>query len=336
MEANEPKHFMDALAAAVARCGNAVCVGLDPRWEQLPWPVRLGREAGEALDAGAAATELGRGNADEALKARAEAYVDFCCGVIDVVAPLVPVAKPQAAFFEELGPAGMAALAEVVCYAQEKGLLVILDGKRNDIGSTAEAYARGMLGRGRSAWGADALTVSPYLGDDSLTPFVDVARERAAGIFVLVKTSNPGGGVLQDLEVGTILERAEASRPRRVYHAVADLVERLAGDTAGVSGYGSVGAVVGATYPDQLAELRAAMPHTWFLVPGFGAQGGAAADVAPAFDAYGMGAVVNNSRGIIFAHARKEYAEKYGEQKWQEAIEAATRDMIAQLMTKSE
>lgn len=307
---------MDALAAAVARCGNAVCVGLDPRWEQLPWPIKFGREAGDSLEGGMAG---------DALKARAEAYLDFCCGVIDVVAPLVPVVKPQAAFFEELGPPGMAALAEVVRYAQEKGLLVILDGKRNDIGSTAEAYARGMLGR-HSAWGADALTISPYLGDDSLTPFVNVAKERGAGLFVLVKTSNPGGGTLQDLEIG-----AASGRPRRVYNAAADLVEKLAGDTAGVCGYGAVGAVVGATYPDQLAELRAAMPHTWFLVPGFGAQGGAAADIAPAFDAYGMGAVVNNSRGIIFAHARKEYAEKFGEQKWQEAVEAATRDMIDEL-----
>lgn len=325
---------MDALAAAVARCGNAVCVGLDPRWEQLPWPVRLGREAGDSPDAPAEATataptKLSRGYSQDFFNARAEAYLDFCCGVIDVVAPIVPVAKPQAAFFEELGPAGMAALAEVIRYAQEKGLLVILDGKRNDIGSTAEAYARGMLGRG-SAWGADALTVSPYLGADSLTPFVDVARERGAGIFVLVKTSNPGGGTLQDLEIGV-----EHDRPRRVYNAVAELVEGLAGDTAGVCGYGAVGAVVGATYPDQLAELRAAMPHTWFLVPGFGAQGGAAADIAPAFDAYGMGAVVNNSRGIIFAHARKEYAEKFGDQKWQEAIEAATREMIEELRVAS-
>jgi orotidine-5'-phosphate decarboxylase len=188
--------FTDQLAAAVRRTGNAVCVGLDPRWEQLPWPITTGREAEP------------NGHAD--------AYLDFCCGVIDVVAPLVPVVKPQMAFFEELGPSGMTALAEVIRYAQERGLLVILYGKRNDIGSTAEAYARGLLGRGQSPWGADCLTVSPYLGEDSLTPFVEVARERGAGLFVLVKTSNPGGGMLQDLEVGTPDERAGASRPRRV------------------------------------------------------------------------------------------------------------------------
>jgi orotidine-5'-phosphate decarboxylase len=249
--------------------------------------------------------------------------------VIDVVAPLAPVVKPQAAFFEELGPAGMSALGHVIRYAQERGLLVILDAKRNDIGSTAEAYARGMLGRGQSAWGADALTVSPYLGEDSLTPFVDVAKERGAGLFVLVKTSNPGGGMLQDLEVGAGGETPRLAR--RVYNHVAELVERMSADTVGESGYGLAGAVVGATYPEQLAELRYAMPHTWFLVPGFGSQGGGAKDVAPAFDANGLGAVINNSRGIIFAHARKEYAERFGEQQWQRAVEAATREMIDQL-----
>jgi orotidine-5'-phosphate decarboxylase len=294
-------HFTDQLAAAVRRTGNAVCVGLDPRWEQLPWPITTGRE------------NEPNGHAD--------AYLDFCCGVIDVVAPLVPVVKPQMAFFEELGPSGMTALAEVIRYAQERGLLVILDGKRNDIGSTAEAYARGLLGRGVSPWGADCLTVSPYLGEDSLTPFVDVARERSAGLFVLVKTSNPGGGMLQDL----------VANNQTVYRHVASLVEKFSAETAGESGYGLAGAVVGATYPEQLAELRAAMPHTWFLVPGFGSQGGAAKDVAPAFDANRMGAVINNSRGIIFAHAKKEYAETFGDQHWQKAVEAATKLMIEQL-----
>lgn len=294
-------HFTDQLAAAVRRTGNAVCVGLDPRWEQLPWPITTGREAEP--------------------NGHAEAYLDFCCGVIDVVAPLVPVVKPQMAFFEELGPSGMTALAEVIRYAQERGLLVILDGKRNDIGSTAEAYARGLLGRGVSPWGADCLTVSPYLGEDSLTPFVDVARERSAGLFVLVKTSNPGGGMLQNL----------VANEQTVYRHVAALVEKFSAETAGESGYGLAGAVVGATYPEQLAELRAAMPHTWFLVPGFGSQGGAAKDVAPAFDANRMGAVINNSRGIIFAHAKREYADQFGDQHWQRAVEAATKLMIEQL-----
>jgi orotidine-5'-phosphate decarboxylase len=299
--------FFEQLAAAVAARGNAVCVGLDPRLGSLPKPL---------LPSGKSLTE------------QAAAYRAFCQGVIDVVADLVPVVKPQSAFFEELGPPGVAALVEVIRYAQDRGLLVILDAKRNDIGSTAEAYARGMLGR-TSPWGADALTVSPYLGEDSLTPFVDVARERGAGLFVLVKTSNPGGGLLQDLEINS--ERAGASGPRRVYNQAATLVERLSIETAGPSGYGLAGAVCGATYPQQLAELRAAMPHSWFLIPGYGSQGGAAADVAPGFDARGLGAVVNNSRGIIFAHARKEYAEQFAPDHWQDAVAAATKQMIADL-----
>jgi len=217
-------------------------------------------------------------------------------------------------------------LGQVIDYARHQGLLVVLDGKRNDIGTTATAYAEAYLGTPPdSPWGADALTVSPYLGDDSLTPFVDVARERGAGVFVLVKTSNPGGRMLQDLVVD--------GRP--LYRVVGDYVEQLATASRGESGYGAVGAVVGATYPEQAAELRAAMPHTWFLVPGFGAQGGTARDVAAAFDESGRGAIVNNSRGIIFAHATKAYKDRFGDARWQEAVEAATRDMISQLAADS-
>jgi orotidine-5'-phosphate decarboxylase len=235
------------------------------------------------------------------------------------VAALVPVVMVQAAFFEELGPSGMTAMGQVIAHARGRGLLVIVDGKRNDIGSTAEAYARAYLGR-ESAWGADALTVGPYLGDDSLTPFFQTAMERSAGIFVLVKTSNPGGRMLQDVRTpdGSLYER------------VAAYVEDLAGRSQGSCGYGCVGAVVGATYAEQLAQLRETMPRTWFLVPGFGSQGGTAADVAAAFDARGLGAIVNNSRGILFAYERPEHA-RFGAARWQEAVEAATRDMIAEL-----
>lgn len=294
-------NFIDRLASAVQARGNGVLVGLDPRRESLPRGLLA---AGEEAN----------------LATVAEAYLRFCRGVIDVVAPLVPAVKPQVAFFEQLGPPGMAALRDVVVHARTAGLLVILDGKRNDIGSTAEAYADGWLGA-NSPWGGDALTVSPYLGEDSLRPFVDVALRHDAGLFVLVKTSNPGGGMFQDLAVD--------GQP--LYRRVAEQIEALAAETEGECGYGAVGAVVGATYPQQLVELRAAMPHTWFLVPGFGAQGGAAADVAPAFDVRGLGAIVNNSRGIIFAHARKEYRDRYGDARWQEAVEAATREMIEQL-----
>jgi orotidine-5'-phosphate decarboxylase len=216
-------------------------------------------------------------------------------------------------------------LADVIRHARQAGLLVILDGKRNDIGTTAEAYAEAYLSPShRSLWGSDALTVSPYLGADSLEPFVAATASAGTGIFVLVKTSNPGGGTLQDLKCD--------GRP--LYRHVGDLVERLAAQTAGAAGYGAVGAVVGATYPEQLAELRAAMPHAWILIPGFGSQGGTASDVAAGFDPQGLGAIVNNSRGIIFAHARQEYAGRFGTN-WQAAAEAATRDMIAALRSET-
>jgi len=295
--------FPDRLEAAVRQRGNPVLVGLDPRVDLLPEGFLADRES-----------------ADWARKAAA--VQAFCCQVIDVVASLVPAVKPQAAFFEQLGPPGMVALGRVLQYAQEKGLVAILDGKRNDIGSTAQAYAEGILGRdGQSPWGADALTVSPYLGADSLEPFVEVAQKRGAGLFVLVKTSNPGGGMLQDL----------VADGRPLYRHVAAYVEGLAKRTAGTCGYGAVGAVVGATYPEQLAQLRSEMPHTWFLIPGYGAQGGSARDVAAAFDQRGSGAVVNNSRGIIFAYRNRQYAERFGSGRWQEAVEAATRQMIEQL-----
>ena len=294
-------NFTDRLATAVRARGNAIVVGLDPRFAQLPEPLTSGVEP-------------------QNREAQAACFARFCCEIVDVVAPLVPAVKPQMAFFEQLGVPGMIALEAVVRHARQAGLLVILDGKRNDIGSTAEAYADGLLGAD-SPWQGDALTVSPYLGDDSLRPFVEVARQRAAGVFVLVKTSNPGGGQFQDLSAG--------GRP--LYRHVAEYVERLASETRGACGFGDVGAVVGATYPEQLAELRAAMPHAWLLVPGYGSQGGTARDVVVAFDARGLGAVVNNSRGIIFAHARKPFAERYGAARWQEAVEAATREMIAEL-----
>jgi len=300
------RHFGDDFSAAVERTGTPVLVGLYPRLGQLP-------------------AKLTSSCSDD-WSTRAIAYEKFCREIIDVVAELVPAVKPQAAFFEELGPAGMLALGNVIAYARGKGLLVILDGKRNDIGSTAEAYARGLLGRdGQSAWEADALTISPYLGADSLRPFIDVASERGAGLFVLVKTSNPGSHMLQDQKL------AEGT----VYRRVADYVEAQSATTSGDRGYGIVGAVVGATYPAQLSELRTAMPQTWFLVPGFGSQGGTAQDVAPAFDHRGLGAIVNNSRGIIFAHKRPEYSEKYGEARWQDAVAAATREMIAQLKAET-
>ncbi len=303
--------FSDRLADQIRSKKTPVLVGLDPRWAQIPESLKQNKSESNLQDV-------------------AEVYETFCKAIVDVVAPLVPAVKPQAAFFEQYGPLGMQCLSNVISYASSKGLLVILDGKRNDIGSTATAYAAGLIGPGgTSPWGADALTVSPYLGDDSLTPFVDVANDRNGGLFILVKTSNKGGAQFQDLVFD--------GKPlyRRVGEYVEQLAEESAQKTGTKCGYGNIGAVVGATWPTQLTELRAALPHVWFLVPGYGSQGGGAKDVAGAFDENGLGAIINNSRGVIFAHRSDAYKEKYGEAKWECAVEAATRDMIQALTAET-
>ena len=294
-------HFADRLIAAITTKQTPLVVGLDPRWARLPEPFRADGKSGDAT-------------------AEANAFQKFCCDIIDSVAELVPAVKPQAAFFEQLGAPGMAALAHVVQYAQQNNLLVIMDAKRGDIGSTAEAYANAFLGRKPdSVWGCDSLTVNPYLGEDSLQPFVKRCQTAGAGIFVLVKTSNPGSQTLQELTVqsgGTL------------YQQVAKMVQNLNQSNLGQCGYGSIGAVVGATYPEQLTELRQSMPNTLLLIPGFGAQGGTAQDVAGGFDSKGLGAVVNSSRAIIFAYERDQYANS---KDWQSAVHQATVDTIEQL-----
>jgi orotidine-5'-phosphate decarboxylase len=290
-------HFGDRLTAAVRQKRSAVCVGLDPRWQSLPAVIRNGVDSND-------------------LSAVAGATACYCREVIDAVSDAAPIVKPQAAFFEQLGPAGMAALADVIGYAKKVGLLVLLDGKRGDIGSTAEGYADAYLGEA-SAWKCDALTVNPYLGDDTLEPFIRIANQRGAGIFTLVKTSNAGSGFIQDLAIDG----------QTIFQKVASLVQQAACASKGTSAYGNVGAVVGATYPQQLADMRAYMPNAWILIPGFGAQGGTAADVAHGFDEQGTGAIVNSSRGIIFAYSQQPYSGM----EWQRAVEQATRDMASQL-----
>jgi len=232
-----------------------------------------------------------------------------------VIAPLVPVVKPQIAFFEALGAAGFRAFHETVLAAQEKGLLVISDVKRGDIGSTAEAYAEGHFG----LIGADAITVNPYMGRDSLEPYLTHCRAAGKGIFVLVKTSNPGSSDLQDLWAG------DAPLSRRV----AKMVREIGADPSlvGTGGLSSIGAVTGATFTDELKELRAAMPATPLLVPGYGAQGGTAADCAKAFLPGGTGAIVNSSRGLTFAFRSGAHAERYGDKRWRDSVAAAVYEM---------
>ncbi len=290
--AGSSENFADRLAAAIEAKGSPVCVGIDPRYDRLP----------EALSAGA--------DADAAT--RAARVAQFCWEVLDAVAEHVPAVKPQSAYFEALGPAGVETYFQVVRWARQKGLLVIGDAKRNDIGSTAEAYAAGHLA---GADRPDALTVNGYLGRDGLAPFLDVCREEGKGVFVLVRTSNRSAGEVQDF--------ADAGG-RRLYEHVAGLVAAW-GDEAGLvgeRGYSAVGAVVGATWPDEARALRKLMPHQTFLVPGYGAQGGTAADCAASFAADGTGAIVNASRSVIYAFADADAGAGGG---WQQAVAAAAR-----------
>jgi orotidine-5'-phosphate decarboxylase len=288
--------FGQRLADAVIAKKSAVCVGLDPRWHSLP----------ESMTSGIDETDL---------TAVARTTGEYCKEVIDAVADLVPIVKPQAAFFENLGPSGMVVLDGVIQHARKSGLLVLLDGKRGDIGSTAEGYAAAYLGD-NSPWKCDALTVNPYLGDDTLTPFADRATETGCGIFVLVKTSNPGSGYLQDLIVDE----------QPIYAKIAATVQELTQASGASNGFGNIGAVVGATYPEQLSELRERMPNAWLLIPGYGAQGGKAEDVARGFNRDGLGAIVNSSRGIIFA-----YRNATDSANWQDAVRKAAEEMTAEL-----
>jgi orotidine-5'-phosphate decarboxylase len=269
-------HFADRLAHAIREKKSVVCVGLDPRLEKLPAVVR------ENTPPPAAATA-------------------FCLAIIDAVADVVPAVKPNIAFFESFGVLGVAGYAEVCRRARERGLLVIGDVKRGDIGSTAEAYARGLLGpcaEGRAEdrlCHHDAVTINAYLGADGVLPFAMAARGNGQGLFLLVKTSNPTSAELQDLELaagGTVAQE------------MARLVETWGADCRGECGYSHLGAVVGATHGAELADLRARMPHAPLLLPGYGAQGAGAEDIIGAFGRDGLGGLVNASRSIIFAGGR--------------------------------
>ncbi len=295
-------HFADRLAEAVRRKG-PLCVGIDPRWEMLP-------------------TSLREAYADLPPALRAAAAVqEFSLKVLDLVAPFAGVVKPQAAFFELLGPPGMAALQEVLRQAKAMGFVTILDAKRGDIASTATAYAEAAFGGtvidGATipVWDADSLTVNPYLGADAVEPFLTAARASQRGLFVLVRTSNPGAKLFQDL----------ICEGQPVYRHVGDAVARWNAANLGDCGLGDVGAVVGATHPNELVELRSALPNVWFLVPGYGAQGGTAADVRAAYRADGLGAVVNSSRGVTFPF-------KPDDPGWEATIAEAARRSAAELV----
>jgi orotidine-5'-phosphate decarboxylase len=295
--------FVDRLIEQIESKNSCAVVGLDPQPELLPPSLLrpIYQQYGHTLES------AGR------------AVGEFCQRVVDAVAPHVVAVKVQLGFFERLGWMGAKACADVVRHAQEQGLLVIADGKRADVGLTAQAYAEGYLGEVEVAevpqtpWGVDAITVNPYLGWDGIKPFVDVAKEYGKGVFVLVKTSNLSSGQVQDL----------VAEGRQVYAHLAELVASWAEELMGERGYSSLGAVVAATFPRDAARIRTLMPRCHFLVPGYGAQGGTAQDVIPSFNPDGTGAIVSASRSIIYAYYQPPYAEEFGPERWEEAVESA-------------
>ena len=272
---------------------NPTVVGLDPALEHIP-PRILEKHIAEK---------------GETLEAAAAAVYEFNMGLIDALCDVVPAVKPQSAYYEALGPEGVRALKMTCDYAKSKDMYTICDVKRNDIGSTASAYSAAYLGTVKVGgtqlrpFDVDALTVNAYLGSDGIKPFIDTAVEYDKAIFVLVKTSNVSSGELQDRMIGKRNNPFFCSllSYRPLYTWVGDLVEKNAGDTVDKYGYTRVGAVVGATYPEEAESLRARLKHTFFLVPGYGAQGGSAAEAARAFDKDRRGAIVNSSRAIIAA-----------------------------------
>ena len=286
-----PEHFADRLLAAIARTGSPVCVGIDPLFERLPDTLR-GRDEVAAIET-------------------------FSMGVIEAVAGTVPAVKPQIAYFERYGSAGVAGYERVVSAARKAGLVVIADVKRGDIGSTAAQYAAGHLARPD---GPDAITVNGYFGADGLAPFVEAARDHGKGLFVLVRTSNPSAREIQDFT---------DADGKTVFQHAAECVARIgaAEDLLGQSGYSCVGAVVGATWPDEARLLRKAMPRQLFLVPGYGAQGATAADCAASFDQGGRGAIVSASRSVIYAFGE----DKYAGMEWPAAVAAAAKAFAGDL-----
>jgi len=292
--------FADRLAEAVERKRSQLVVGLDPRLDLLPVELR-----GESV--------LGRAEA-------ANAFVRFCCGIVDAVGPYVVAVKPQVAFFEALGADGIGALERVSGYARAAGLLVIADGKRGDIGSTARAYAAAFLEpREDEPPLADALTVNAYLGGDSVEPFLQACRLHGAGIFCLVRTSNAGATDVQELTL---------SDGRRLWQQVAELVAGWGADLVGERGLSSVGAVVGATAPRVVAEARKLLPRSVLLLPGVGAQGAGPGDVARAFTSGPASALVTASRSVIFAYRR-------GTEDWRSAAGAEAARLRSEIWSVS-
>ena len=297
----------DKLIENTIRTKNPSVIGLDPDIGKIPACYKVNTKSNNPFEA------------------VANVIYEFNRDVIDTIAEYVPAVKPQIAFYEKYGSYGIAAFEKTVEYAKSKGLVVITDAKRNDIGNTARAYANGHLGcvelldgSYSSSIDADFLTVTPFLGSESLNPFIDVCIKNNKGIFVLVKTSNTSSGEIQDVIT---------SEGMTISQSIAQYVSEQADTFSGAHGYSSIGAVVGATYPEEAVLLRKIMPKSYFLVPGYGVQGGGAKDVLPCFNADGLGAIVNSSRGILYTHMSNEERLQCSRQEYLLNVKAATLQM---------
>ncbi|MDO4621623.1 MAG: orotidine-5'-phosphate decarboxylase [Eubacteriales bacterium] len=302
--------MIDQLVKEIKAKKAPIVVGLDPMLSYVPGQIQK-----------KAFVEFG-----ETLEGAAEAIWEFNKGIIDATYDLIPAVKPQIAMYEQFGVPGLAAYERTVSYCQSKGLVVVGDIKRGDIGSTSAAYAAGHMGRVKvgsreyTGFHEDFCTLNPYMGSDSINPFLKVCKEEKKGVFILVKTSNPSSGEFQD--------RLIDGRP--LYEHVGEMVNEWGKDFVGECGYSYVGSVVGATYPEQGRILRAIMPKSFILVPGYGAQGGKGEDLVDFFDADGLGALVNSSRGIICAYQKEAY-EKFGAENFGDASRQAVLDMLADI-----
>ena len=290
---------IDRLIDKIKETNNPTVMGLDPRFEMLPSCVT--------------------NKYPHTLEGVSKAIIEYNKALIDATCDIIPAIKPQIAFYEMFGIPGMEAFKETCSYAKEKGMVVIGDIKRGDIGSTAAGYSNAYLGKTtigdkeESVFDIDFITVNPYMGTDCVKPFIDDCKKYDKGLFILVKTSNPSSGELQDLK----LENGE-----EIYTRVADLVENWGADLRGKYGYSSIAAVVGATYPRQLEDLRTKAPHTFFLIPGYGAQGGKADDIALGFDEQGIGGIINASRSLMCAYKSDRWKDKFSEEDYAKATRA--------------
>lgn len=307
--------MIDTLVKKIQQTNNPTVVGLDPRLDYIPKHIK------EQAFAQYGKTPLGA----------AKALLSFNVAIIDAIYDLIPAVKPQVAMYEQFGAEGIQAYIETIQYAKSKDLVVIGDIKRSDIASTAEAYSDGHIGRviieeeKFEIYHEDFITLNPYLGFDSIEPYLGNCSVYDKGMFILVKTSNPNSGEIQDIFVGENNER--------LYEYMGKLVSKWGDAMIGESGYSRIGAVVGATHSDQGKRLRELMPKTYFLVPGYGAQGATAKDLAGCFDSNGLGAIVNSSRGIIAAYTLKKYKNDFPEEKFADAARQAVLDMQHDLIS---